>query len=129
MRSMGLEPRVTAHVVALDPGHPYLRLPLQFATSMRARLEALASPSHLSALLELRPSSQERERGEQPSRSFSPGLWNLRRDRGAPVAQQVVRSYNRTRSSGAAPAARRTGASWLQAMQGTGLFGRCSLAV
>jgi SAM-dependent methyltransferase len=52
MRSMGLEPRVTAHVVALDPGHPYLRLPLQFATSMRARLEALASPSHLSALLE-----------------------------------------------------------------------------
>jgi hypothetical protein len=34
------EPRgrteLDAHVVALSPGHPYLRLPLQFATSLAA---------------------------------------------------------------------------------------------
>lgn len=52
MRSLGLQPRVTARVVTLEPGHPYLRLPLQFAASLRARLEALTSPGHLDALLE-----------------------------------------------------------------------------
>jgi len=52
LRSMGLEPKVTARVVALEPGHPYLRLPLQFAASLRGRLEALTSPAHLSTLLE-----------------------------------------------------------------------------
>jgi SAM-dependent methyltransferase len=30
----GIEPSVAAHVVALPPGHPYLRLPLQFAASL-----------------------------------------------------------------------------------------------
>ena len=52
MRSSGLAPTVTARVIALDPGHPYLRLPLQFAASLRARLEGLTSPAHLSALLD-----------------------------------------------------------------------------
>ena len=28
------EPAIAAHVVALEPGHPYLRLPLQFATGI-----------------------------------------------------------------------------------------------
>jgi SAM-dependent methyltransferase len=52
LRAVGLEPRVTAQVVALEPGHPYLRLPLQFAAALRARLEALSSPAHLDSLLE-----------------------------------------------------------------------------
>jgi SAM-dependent methyltransferase len=34
LRSHGIEPSVDAHVVALPPGHPYLRLPLQFAASL-----------------------------------------------------------------------------------------------
>ena len=51
MRSVGLEPRITARVVALEPGHPYLRLPLQFAASLRARLESLSSPAHVESLM------------------------------------------------------------------------------
>jgi SAM-dependent methyltransferase len=61
MRSMGLEPRVTARVVALEPGHPYLRLPLQFAASLRARLEALTSPGHVNTLLEQAEAELSRE--------------------------------------------------------------------
>jgi SAM-dependent methyltransferase len=34
LRAHGIEPSVDAHVVALPPGHPYLRLPLQFAASL-----------------------------------------------------------------------------------------------
>lgn len=51
MRSAGLAPRITARVVALEPGHPYLRLPLQFAASLRPRLETLCRPAELDALL------------------------------------------------------------------------------
>jgi SAM-dependent methyltransferase len=51
LRSVGLVPHVTAKIVALEPGHPYLRLPLQFATSLRARLEALVTPVALAALV------------------------------------------------------------------------------
>ena len=51
LRSRGLEPTVRAHVVALGPGHPYLRLPLQFATALRPRLETLVSKAELSELL------------------------------------------------------------------------------
>lgn len=50
-RGMGLEPRVSAHVVALEPGHPYLRVPLQFAHSMRPRLEGLVGKEELDSLL------------------------------------------------------------------------------
>lgn len=32
------EPKLDAHVVALSPGHPYLRLPLQFSVALEARL-------------------------------------------------------------------------------------------
>jgi hypothetical protein len=32
------EMRIRAAVLALLPGHPYLRLPVQFATSLRARI-------------------------------------------------------------------------------------------
>jgi hypothetical protein len=38
LRTLGVEPTINAHVLALPPGHPYLRLPLQFAKSMEARL-------------------------------------------------------------------------------------------
>jgi SAM-dependent methyltransferase len=51
LRAAGLEPHVAARVVALEPGHPYLRLPLQFAASLRSRLEALSSPVHVEALM------------------------------------------------------------------------------
>jgi hypothetical protein len=51
MREAGLAPRVAAHVVALEPGHPYLRLPIQFATALRARLTTLVAVDTLDALL------------------------------------------------------------------------------
>lgn len=50
-RQRGMEPRVNAVVLALEPGHPYLRLPLQFATALRPRLEKLSEPARLDALL------------------------------------------------------------------------------
>ncbi len=49
--SLGVEPRLGAYVVALAPGHPYLRLPLQFATSLRPRLEALIGKGGLDDLV------------------------------------------------------------------------------
>ena len=52
VRGIGLEPRIRARVVALEPGHPYLRLPLQFAASLRPRLEALVPSTELAALLQ-----------------------------------------------------------------------------
>jgi SAM-dependent methyltransferase len=52
MRQVGLEPQVTARVIALEPGHPYLRLPLQFAQSLRTRLEDLVGAADLQSLLE-----------------------------------------------------------------------------
>jgi len=47
----GLRPQLRAEVVALPPGHPYLRLPVQFAASMRGRLEQLLPPAELTALV------------------------------------------------------------------------------
>jgi len=51
LREVGVEPAVRAQIVALPPGHPYLRLPLQFATSLRPRLEALIGSDALDELL------------------------------------------------------------------------------
>jgi SAM-dependent methyltransferase len=48
---LGIAPHLDAHVVALPPGHPYLRLPLQFAASLRPRLEALVQKSDLDDLV------------------------------------------------------------------------------
>jgi SAM-dependent methyltransferase len=48
----GLAPRRRAEVVELPPGHPYLRLPLQFAASLRPRLLAMLGESELDALLD-----------------------------------------------------------------------------
>ena len=47
LRGAGLEPEVRAEVLALPPGHPYLRLPLQFSTSLEPRLQRLASVAEL----------------------------------------------------------------------------------
>jgi SAM-dependent methyltransferase len=47
----GFTPHVRAHVLALEPGHPYLRLPLQFATALRAKLATIVDAPALDALL------------------------------------------------------------------------------
>lgn len=62
MADAGLEPQVRAEVVALEPGHPYLRLPLQFAASLRSRLEAIVGPRELEQLL----AASEAELGGTP---------------------------------------------------------------
>ena len=51
LRKRGLEPTVRAQALALAPGHPYLRLPLQFAAALRPRLETLVPKAELSELL------------------------------------------------------------------------------
>ena len=51
LREYALRPEVTARVIALEPGHPYLRLPLQFAASLRPRLEVLEAPDTINDLL------------------------------------------------------------------------------
>ena len=51
LRGVGGEPRVEARIVALPPGHPYLRLPLQFAASLRPRLEAIVGQNALNDLI------------------------------------------------------------------------------
>jgi ubiquinone/menaquinone biosynthesis C-methylase UbiE len=50
LRSRGLEPKLRAEVYALPPGHPYLRLPLQFAKSLEPRLLNLVSADELNSL-------------------------------------------------------------------------------
>jgi hypothetical protein len=50
LRSFGIEGNVRAEVVALPPGHPYLRLTLQFATTLEARLLSFVDASDLQRL-------------------------------------------------------------------------------
>ena len=50
LRRRGLEPTIDARVVALASGHPYLRLPLQFAASLEQRLLALMPADELETL-------------------------------------------------------------------------------
>jgi hypothetical protein len=38
LREAGLDPEVRAEVCVLAPGHPYLRLPVQFSVSLELRL-------------------------------------------------------------------------------------------
>ena len=49
-REAGLDPEIDAHVVALEPGHPYLRLPLQFSVALEPRLRERLSEDELAAL-------------------------------------------------------------------------------
>jgi SAM-dependent methyltransferase len=51
LRGAGLCPELRAEIVALEPGHPYLRLPLQFAASLRPRLLQQINEDELEALL------------------------------------------------------------------------------
>jgi SAM-dependent methyltransferase len=49
-RSAGVEANVRAEVIALPPGHPYLRLPLQFATALETRLLSFVESADLDRL-------------------------------------------------------------------------------
>ncbi|MEX2553174.1 MAG: methyltransferase domain-containing protein [Actinomycetota bacterium] len=51
LREAGIgDPQIDAHVVALAPGNPYLRLPLQFSVSLEPRLLKLVTGEELEAL-------------------------------------------------------------------------------
>jgi SAM-dependent methyltransferase len=50
LSEFGIEANVRAEIVALPPDHPYLRLPLQFATSLEERLLSLVSADELQEL-------------------------------------------------------------------------------
>jgi SAM-dependent methyltransferase len=50
LRDFGIEGSVRAEVVALPPGHPYLRLPLQFADALEERLLSLVTADELETL-------------------------------------------------------------------------------
>jgi SAM-dependent methyltransferase len=50
-REIGVEnPELDAHVIALKPGHPYLRLPLQFSIALESRLLETLSRDELDSL-------------------------------------------------------------------------------
>jgi ubiquinone/menaquinone biosynthesis C-methylase UbiE len=63
-RSFGIEANVRAEMFARPPGHPYLRLPLQFATALEARLLQLVAAGEL-----------ERLRKDAEIELQEPGLW------------------------------------------------------
>jgi SAM-dependent methyltransferase len=65
LREIGIdEPRIDAHVIALEPGHPYLRLPLQFSVALEARFLEELSQDELDSL-----------RREAESELAAPGRW------------------------------------------------------
>ena len=65
LREIGIdEPALDAHVIALEPGHPYLRLPLQFSVALESRLLETVSEDELASLRR----DAERELAE-------PGRW------------------------------------------------------
>src|SRR5919112_5018714 len=50
-REIGIaDPEIDAHVIALKPGHPYLRLPLQFSVSLERPLLQSVSADELASL-------------------------------------------------------------------------------
>ena len=51
LREIGVEvPEIDAHVIALKPGHPYLRLPLQFSVALESRLLETLGEDELGSL-------------------------------------------------------------------------------
>ncbi len=62
-RSFGIEASVRADVQALPPGHPYLSLPLQFATGLEKPLQSIVGADKLEELREA-----AKEELEQPGR-------------------------------------------------------------
>jgi SAM-dependent methyltransferase len=64
-RGIGIEePEIAAHVIALKPGHPYLRLPLQFSAALEPRLLETLSEDELASL-----------RSEAENELAEPGRW------------------------------------------------------
>ena len=65
LRDIGIEePELDAHVIALKPGHPYLRLPLQFSVALESRLLRTLSEDELASL-----------RRDAESELAEPGRW------------------------------------------------------
>ena len=65
LREIGVEePEIDAHVIALRPGHPYLRLPLQFSVALESRLLETLSENDLASL-----------RREAETELAEPGRW------------------------------------------------------
>jgi SAM-dependent methyltransferase len=65
LRDIGIEePEIDAHVMVLKPGHPYLRLPLQFSVALESRLLERLSAEKLVSL-----------RREAESELAEPGRW------------------------------------------------------
>jgi SAM-dependent methyltransferase len=65
LRGIGIEePEIDAHVIALKPGHPYLRLPLQFSAALESRLLKTLSEGELALL-----------RREAETELAEPGRW------------------------------------------------------
>lgn len=65
-RGADIEPTVRAEVQALPPGHPYLRLPLQFATALDGLLRTLVDGDELHQVLD-----------EAETELADPGRWGL----------------------------------------------------
>jgi SAM-dependent methyltransferase len=80
LREFGIDGNVAADVVALPPGHPYLRVPLQFVDAMEERLLSLVSAEELQEL---------RERGEAELQE--PGRWG--------TTFTLIQCWGRTTSS------------------------------
>jgi SAM-dependent methyltransferase len=65
LRAIGIEePEVDAHVIALKPGHPYLRMLLQFSVALEPRLLEVLSEDELASL-----------RQEVEAELAEPGRW------------------------------------------------------
>ena len=65
LREVGIEePERDAQVVALKPGHPYLRLPLQFSVALESRLLETLNEDQLASL-----------RREAEAELAAPGRW------------------------------------------------------
>jgi SAM-dependent methyltransferase len=63
---LGDDVQLGAEIVALPPSHPYLRLPLQFATSLEPKLLALVAQDELAEL-----------RAESETEIATPGRWAI----------------------------------------------------
>ena len=65
LRKIGIEePEIDAHVIALKPGHPYLRMLLQFSVALESRLLEVLSQDELASL-----------RQEVEAELADPGRW------------------------------------------------------
>ena len=65
LREIGIEePEVDAHVIALKPGHPYLRMVLEFSVALESRLHEVLSKDELASL-----------RQEVEAELAEPGRW------------------------------------------------------